>query len=47
MRDAPELPEYTVKKKVKDFLWSCCLNSNKNSKGCQKIIYKKNKWIFE
>ena len=47
MRDAPELPEYTVKKKVKDFLWSCCLNSDKNSKGCQKIIYKKNKWIFE
>ena len=37
----------SVKKEVKSFLWSCCLNSDKESKGCQKTIIKKNKWLYE
>ena len=37
----------SVKKEVKSFLWSCCLNSDKESKGCQKTIIKKNKWLYD
>ena len=30
----------TEKKKVKHFLWSCCMNNDKDSKGCQRKIVK-------
>ena len=37
----------TEKKKVKHFLWSCCMNNDKDSKGCQRKIVKKFKWLYE
>ena len=37
----------SIKKEVKSLLWSCCLNADKDSKGCQKTIIKKNKWLYE
>ena len=33
----------TIKKKF----WSCCMNSDENSKGCQKIAVKNFKWIYD
>ena len=35
------------KKKVKNYLWSCCMNSDKDSKGCQRKIIKKFKWLYD
>ena len=35
------------KKKEKEKLWSCCLNADEHSKGCQKTIVKKFKWIYD
>ena len=34
-------------KKVKVYLWSCCLNNDKNSKGCQKKTIRNFRWIYE
>ena len=36
-----------VKKMVKKKLWSCCLNADENSKGCQRKAVKKFQWIYE
>ena len=33
-------------KKVKMNLWSCCLNTDKNSQGCQKKAIKNFRWIY-
>ena len=33
-------------KKIKVNLWSCCLNTDKNSLGCQKKAIKKFRWIY-
>ena len=33
-------------KKVSVNLWSCCLNSDKNSKGCQKKTIRNFRWIY-
>ena len=33
-------------KKVKVNLWSCCLNTDKNSKGCQKKTIRNFRWIY-
>ena len=34
------------KKVTKINLWSCCMNSDKNSRGCQKKITKNFRWIY-
>ena len=34
------------KKEVKTNLWSCCMNSDKNSKGCEKRYLKKVRWVY-
>ena len=34
-------------KKVKVYLWSCCLNNDKNSRGCQKKTIRNFRWIYE
>ena len=31
-------------KKVTEYFWSCCMNSDKNSPGCQKIEERKFKY---
>ena len=36
-----------VPKKITETFWSCCMNSDKNSKGCQKIASKKFKWNYD
>ncbi len=48
-KDNNEIDEFgeSIKKEVKNFFWSCCLNTDKDSKGCQKTIIKKNKWLYE
>ena len=33
-------------KKVKVNLWSCCMNSDKNSRGCQKRAIRNFRWIY-
>ena len=33
-------------KKVKVNLWSCCMNSDQNSRGCQKKIIRNFRWIY-
>ncbi|MCQ2817342.1 MAG: hypothetical protein MJ252_08770 [archaeon] len=35
------------KKKIIQKLWSCCLNSDENSKGCQRKAIKKFQWIYD
>ena len=35
-----------VPKKINESFWSCCMNSNKDSKGCQRTISKKFKWNY-
>ena len=48
-KDNNEIDEFgqSIKIEVKNFFWSCCLNTDKDSKGCQKTIIKKNKWLYE
>ena len=33
-------------KKVSVNLWSCCMNSDKNSRGCQKRAIRNFRWIY-
>ena len=33
-------------KKVKVNLWSCCMNSDQNSRGCQKKTIRNFRWIY-
>ena len=33
-------------KKVKVNLWSCCMNSDQNSRGCQKRTIRNFRWIY-
>ena len=33
-------------KKIKVNLWSCCLNNDKNSKGCQRTTIRNFRWIY-
>ena len=40
-----ETTEIIPQKKEESF-WSCCMNSDKNSKGCQRIASKKFKWNY-
>ena len=36
----------TLPKKVVESFWSCCMNSDPNSKGCQKVATKNFKWNY-
>ena len=40
-----ETTEILPQKKQESF-WSCCMNSDKNSKGCQRTLSKKFKWNY-
>ena len=40
-------PQTVTQKKVTESLWSCCMNSDKNSRGCQKRSVKNFRWIYE
>ena len=40
-----EIMEIYPQKKQESF-WSCCMNSDKNSKGCQRTATKKFKWNY-
>lgn len=35
-----------VPQKISESFWSCCMNTNKDSKGCQKTVSKKFKWNY-
>ena len=35
-----------IPKKVEETFWSCCMNSDPNSKGCQKTASKNFKWNY-
>lgn len=35
-----------IPKKVTESFWSCCMNSDPNSKGCQKTVFKNFKWNY-
>ena len=35
------------KKKVVEKLWSCCMNKDKDSRGCQKVSIRNFRWIYE
>ena len=40
-------PGTTVpQKKVSVYLWSCCMNTDKNSRGCQKKSIRNFRWIY-
>ena len=41
-----ETTEIIPQKKSESF-WSCCMNSNKDSKGCQRNVSKKFKWHYD
>ena len=41
----PEVDEY-VEKRVKEYYWSCCMNTDKNSPGCQKITERNFKYLY-
>ena len=34
------------RKKVKSSFWSCCMNTDKNSRGCKKVCTKNFRWIY-
>ena len=45
--EAKDENTYTQRhKKVKVNLWSCCLNTEKNSRGCQKKTIRNFRWIY-
>ena len=45
--EAKDENSYTQRhKKVKVNLWSCCLNTEKNSRGCQKKTIRNFRWIY-
>jgi hypothetical protein len=39
-------PPTVTQKKVTESLWSCCMNSDKNSRGCQKRAIRNFRWIY-
>ena len=46
-KDSPDSPEYIAKKINKTMFWSCCMNEDKDSKGCQKTVVKKFSWLYD
>ena len=45
MEVKPE-PEEFLEKKVTECYWSCCMNTDKNSPGCQKIAERNFKYLY-
>ena len=43
---AVEKDEY-IEKKVTEYYWSCCMNTDKNSPGCQKIEERNFKYLYD
>ena len=43
---AVERDEY-IEKKVTEYYWSCCMNTDKNSPGCQKIEERNFKYLYD
>ena len=41
-----EFPD-VKKKSNKTMFWSCCMNEDKDSKGCQKTVVKKFSWLYD
>ena len=41
----PEKTEY-IEKQVTEYCWSCCMNSDENSPGCQKIPERNFKYLY-
>ena len=41
-----ERDEY-MEKNIKEFYWSCCMNNDKNSPGCQKIEERNFKYLYD
>lgn len=42
----PPEPERYVEKRVTEHYWSCCMNTDKDSPGCQKIIERNFKYLY-
>jgi len=36
-----------ISQKKSESFWSCCMNSNKDSKGYQRTVSKKSKWHYD
>ena len=45
LEKVPEIEEF-IEKKVTEYYWSCCMNSDKNSPGCQKIAERNFKYLY-
>ena len=47
--DSPEKVPATeyIEKKVTEYCWSCCMNSDKNSPGCQKVEERNFKYLYD
>ena len=41
----PEKEEFIEKKNI-EYYWSCCMNTDKNSLGCQKIAQRNFKYLY-
>ena len=41
----PEKEEF-IEKKTIEYYWSCCMNTDKNSPGCQKIVQRNFKYLY-
>ncbi len=41
-----EIDEF-IEKKITESYWSCCMNSDKNSPGCQKVEERNFKYLFD
>ena len=39
-------PDEYIEKKVKEYYWSCCMNTDKDSRGCQKIEERNFKYLY-
>ena len=45
MEKEPEKEEY-LQKKVTEYYWSCCMNTDKNSQGCKKVAERNFKYLY-
>ena len=45
-RELKPEPEEFLEKKITEFYWSCCMNTDKNSPGCQKIAERNFKYLY-
>lgn len=45
--DPNDMPEELVNKKITEKFWSCCMNSDPNSRGCQRQAIKNFQYIYD